>query len=153
VAVGPNTSQAQNLSLPEQSFIREYAQPGEPTMTVYMWGNVGATGIWRVGRDIDLVEFLSAVQVPGIGQERVDIRQRLTLRVFRGGSGDRREVYNKRLDNILGEGAAYPDLQDGDVLLIEVRQRRRILSFRFISTLVGTASSITLLILRLTGSR
>ena len=143
----------QDLSLPEQSYVNEFARPGQPTMTLYLWGSVGTTGIWRVERDVDLIQLLSAAQVPGIGQEQMDVRQRISLRVFRSGSGDRREVYSQRLNDILEEGAAYPDLQNGDVLLVETSQRRRIFSFQFISTIVGTASSLALLVLRLTRGR
>jgi len=149
----PLSSQAQNFGSGEDSYINTFARPGEPTMTVYLWGTVGRTGIWQVARDADLIEFLSAVQVPGIGQEDRTIRRRITLRVYRGGAGERREVYNQRLDYILERGAAYPDLQDGDVLLVETEQRRRFFTFQTITSIVSTAASLTLLILRLTRGR
>jgi len=61
-------------------------------------------------------------------------------------------VYSERLDEILEEGASYPDLQNEDVLLVETSQRREIFTFQFISTFIGTTSSAILLVLRLTGN-
>jgi len=148
----PSSSRGQDFGAIEDSYINTLARPGEPTITVYLWGSVGQTGIWRIKRETDLIAFLSAVQVPGIGEEQIGIRRRTTLRVFRGSAGDRQEVYSERLDEILEEGASYPDLQNEDVLLVETSQRREIFTFQFISTFIGTTSSAILLVLRLTGN-
>jgi hypothetical protein len=48
----------------------------------------------------------------------------------------------------LEEGASYPSLNPEDVVEIHVRERRSI-GLGLISTLVGTASTVTLLALRL----
>ena len=65
----------QDLPLPEQSYVNEFARPGQPTTTLYLWGAVGTTGIWRVERDVDLIQLLSVARVPGIGASQQDVRQ------------------------------------------------------------------------------
>jgi len=152
IGVGfPSSGWGQPLGL-EQSFVKRYARPGSPTIQVYLWGNVGSSGIWQIEPNLDLIELLSAAQVPGVGMDEPGIRQRITLRIYRTQGGDRREVYSEQLDDIIEEGQSYPSLQEGDILEVELRRRRSI-SFQWITSIIGTASSLTLLILRLTGNR
>ena len=134
------------------AFVTEFLTPGAPSMTIYIWGAVGTPGIWRVDRDVDFIELLSAAQVTGIGQDEPATNQRVNLRIYRTLEGDRRKIYDTRLDDVLAAGASYPDLQDGDVLEVET-ERRRGLSLQLVSQIIGTASSIVLLTLRLASGR
>lgn len=136
----------------DEQFVIEMARPGTATMTLYLWGTFGRPGIWRVERDVDLIELLSAARVPGIGTTDVDFRQRTILKIYRGTPGSRREVFSKKLEELVAEGAAYPDLQDQDVLELETRRRPR-LSVRTVVQYVGSISSLALLTLRLIRGR
>lgn len=150
--LSPFAAQAQDLTLPEETYVNRYAPPGASTIQVYIWGSVGTTGIWRIEPDLDLVELLSVAGVTGIGTDEPEIRQRVNLRIYREGAAGRRMIYEERLDEVLAEGASYPLLESRDVLEVEV-ERRRGISFALVSQIMGTASSLTLLILRLTSGR
>jgi len=108
------------------SFEFEFYRPGRPTMIVYIWGAVGQPGIWRVERDVDLIPLLSAAKVPGVGSSPQGISQQYRVRIFRNVNGERREIYEERLERLVGGGARpYPGLQEGDIIVVEVRQRAR----------------------------
>lgn len=135
----------------------EYARPGQPTMTIYVWGAVSKPGIWVVEREATLVEILSLVNVQGGGTTQEGVQETRFLRIYRGGvpsepsglQADRNLVYETPLDEIVTALQVAPMLQDGDVLAIEVETRRSWFTFRNISSLIGTAASLTLLIIRL----
>lgn len=104
----------------------EFFRPGRPTMVVYLWGAVGQPGIWRVEREVDLISLLSAARVAGVGSSPQGVSQRYLVRIFRDVGGERQEIYQERLERLVGGGARpYPTLQEGDILVVEVRQRAR----------------------------
>jgi hypothetical protein len=144
-----NIARGQDLQLPEQPYVNEFARPGQPTMTLYLWGAVGTTGIWRVERDVDLIQLLSVAGVPGVGTSERDVRRRFVLHIYRDEDGERREIYAEEVENLIGGGAApVPALQDGDILAIETRERRRI-SVNLVFTTLRTVSSFLSLYLLL----
>lgn len=153
--IGPGTIFAQTpVGVPQgiergAGQINQFARPGQPTLIVNVWGGVGQPGIWRVEQNVDLIELLSVVQVPGLGIENPGIRQKTLITLYRVEQGRHREVYKENLAHILQDGSALPMVQDGDVLAV-TQVRRRNFGLTFFSSIVGTASSLTLLILRLT---
>jgi hypothetical protein len=132
----------------EAGFVSDFARPGEPTMVIYLWGNISQGGLWRVERDVDLIELLSAAQVPGVGTISPGVRQRIHVNIYRTVDGDRQRVYREEISQLLEEGAEYPSLSSRDIVEIEIRTRQRI-GLGTISTVIGTLSSITLLTLRI----
>ena len=140
---------AQDLPLPEQSYINEFARPGQPTMTLYLWGSVGTTGIWRVERDVDLIQLLSVARVPGVGASQQDVRQNFILHIYREVNGERSQIYEEEIQNLIGGGAKpVPPLQSGDVLTVETQTRRR-LNLNLVFTTLRTVSSFLSLYLLL----
>jgi len=131
--------------------VNTFARPGQATMLVNVWGSAGSPGIWRIERNVDLIDFLSVVQVPGIGLDEAGTRSKTYVVIYRTVGGERREVFRRRVKDLLQEGASYPGLQPNDVLSIEVEQRREI-GLQVVSGIIGTASSLTLLFLRLSGN-
>lgn len=131
-----------------------FARPGMPTNEVWVWGEVSQPGIWRVERGADLVQFLSHLRVPGLLQQQAQTRSRFTLKIYRGPGQSRELIYEKRLDELLEEGDDYPELQDGDILAVELRQRQsRLRIFQLVVSTVSSAASLTLLFLRLRDGR
>ena len=148
-ALRPSAAHAQDLQLPEQSYVNEFARPGQPTMTLYLWGTVGTTGIWRVERDVDLIQLLSVAQVPGIGASQQDVRQNFILHIYREVNGERNQIYEEEIQNLIGGGAKpVPPLQSGDILAVETQTRRRI-SLNLVFTTLRTVSSFLSLYLLL----
>jgi len=110
---------------------------------------VGTTGIWRVERGVDLIQLLSVARVPGIGTSSRDVRQRFILHIYRDQGGERTQIYEERIEKLIGGGAKpVPDLQNGDILAIE-RQSRRALSLNLVFTTLRTVSSFLSLYLLL----
>lgn len=134
----------------DEAFAYRYAEEGRTTIDVYVWGAVGRPGIWKVESDVDLIELLSVAQVPGVGQVDASVDQTVMLQIYRTQGGRRQTVYSEQLDLILASGQAYPALQDGDVLEVITRRRRRF-GLQVVSQLVGTAASLALLIIRISG--
>jgi hypothetical protein len=123
-------------------------------MQVYIWGDVRNAGIWRVNREVDFFELLSAAQPGSIGQERAQRRQRIDIRVYRTQQGERRLVYEERLESMLEEDLPLPELTEEDVLEVRTRERRsRIDQFRLVVGVIGSAASLATLILRIADRR
>ena len=133
----------------DNGLVQEFARPGRATMIVNVWGSARSPGLWRVERDVDLVDFLSVIGIPGVGDRQPGVRTRTYVAIYRSVNAQRRNVYRERVEAILEDGAQYPALQENDILAIEVEERNRI-GLQLVSSIVGTASSITLLVLRLT---
>lgn len=130
-----------------QDPVYEYARPGYPTKTIYVWGAVSSAGIWRVESNTELIEFLSAVRVPGFGSDQRGGSGDLVLRIYRNGPDGRDEIYTESIKNLLVGRPDYPALQDMDIVTIEVRRR---IGWQSVASVVGALSSVTLLIIRLT---
>ena len=145
-------SRAQDSDPPPEELTQTYARPGIPTQTIYIWGDVGTAGVWRVERNIDLVELLSAARLTGIGQANPGYRSRTVIQVHRRSGSGHTLVYEATAEELLAPDATYPGLEDQDVVEVERRTRRKI-GFQLISSIVGTAASLTLLVLRLTDGR
>jgi len=121
--------------------VNEFARPGQPTITLYLWETVDTTGIWRVERDVDLIQLLSVAQVPGIGASQQDVRQNFILPIYREVNGERDQIYEEEIENLIGGGAkVVPPLQNGDILAVETQTRRRI-SLNLVFTTLRTVSS------------
>lgn len=130
-----------------QDRVYDYARPGYPTKTIYVWGAVSSAGIWRVESDTDLIEFLSAVRLPGFGSDQRGRSGELILRMYRNGPNGREEIYVDRVKNLLVGTPDYPALQDMDIVTIEVRPR---IGWQSVASVLGALSSFTLLVIRLT---
>lgn len=134
--------------MPDTDQARTYARPGYATITVYIWGSVSAPGPWRFESDIDLIELLSVVGVPGVGTADAGFTQTNTVKIFRKEDGERRLLYEEDVAVILTSEPSYPTLQRDDILIVETRRKPR-LSFQTVASYVGTLSSLLLLYLRL----
>lgn len=152
LALGLTASPSRAQDVPSsESFIHTFARPGQSTIQIYILGSVGTPGIWRIEQDTDLIELLSAANVSGFGDNPADQSTRVNLRIYRTNSNTRSMVYEARLEDVLARGTTYPPLEAGDVIEVETN-RRRVLGISLISQVIGAASSLTLLILRLTGN-
>lgn len=148
------TALGQGLGAEGDAFTYQFFEPGEPSMRVYIWGDVGNAGIWRVSRDVNFVELLSAARPGGVGQERARRRQRVSIHVYRVIEGERRMIYEEPLSDMLEEGLRLPDLEGEDVVEVRTREQRgRLEQFRLVTGLIGSSASLVLLFLRLTGNQ
>ena len=134
-----------------------FAQPGDFTILVSVWGDVGRSGRYEVPVDINIGELLSLAGGPGadlrgiVGADGYSRRQGGTtiVRLSRltGGEG-RQIILELRIEDLLRLREKDVPLQDGDIIMID-----RIRSFNLwdIFTLINTSGTIILLLDRIFG--
>jgi hypothetical protein len=139
---GPFVADAQ-IPGDEGNQIQVYGQPGNPKMTVYVWGQA-QTGLWSVDVGTDLLEFASIITTTGLRANRPEQETTLILQLFREGRTDR-PFYEKDIEEFFAS-RTYPELNDGDIIVIKERTRRRF-TWRDVSQVLGTVTSTVSLIL------
>lgn len=137
-STGPVDVLAQETPTTTTPNVKEYGRPGYPEMTVYVWGDAD-TGVWNVEEGTDLLEFLSVVSRLRFGENRPDQRAVQTLRLYRDGRVEGSPVFESRVQELFTEREEYPDLQEGDILVLETRSRNRF-TWRDVREVVGTAA-------------
>jgi len=133
-------------SQPEER-LTDFSRPGRPTMLVYVWGTASISGIWKVEQGVDLIQLLSAAQIPNIGAVEQTSKQTVYLRIYRPSGGRRVEIYDSEIKKMIAQGSNYPSLQDGDILFLETVTKNRF-NLQTIFSAIGAAASLTLLIIR-----
>ena len=121
-----------------------FAQAGEPTIQVSVWGTIPQPGIYEVPRTTEPDRLLTMAggapaQARSEGQERI-----ITIRLFREREGQREEIYQAPLEEMLRNTENYPDLQGGDVLVVETRVEDKI-GWRDVLSVVSSFGSLILL--------
>lgn len=131
--------------------VYRYAEPGQRTMEVGVWGAVRTPGIYQVVPGTDLLRLLSFAGGPASAPELATQERAVHVRLSRPREGRRALVFDARLEELVEEEAALPELQDGDVLALEVSVRQRF-GWRDglqVFSSVGTLAVIVLNIVRL----
>jgi len=133
----------------EEEYVYRYARPGEATQTVYIWGAVDQPGIWEIEPGTDIVELFSVVRPSGYGVEGIGTKTRIELRIYRSTNGEPRVVSEMQLGDLLEMPPPQrPSLQPEDVIEVRTVESRKF-SFQTVGTIVGTLSSLTLLVIRI----
>jgi protein involved in polysaccharide export with SLBB domain len=148
---GAAAAEAQLVTASPGVSVYRYAEPGQPTMDIRVWGAVRTPGVYQVERDTDLVELLTLAGGPLYDREIPNVERTVTVRLSRGESG-RQVVFEAPLAALFAEATVPPALQPGDVISVDVEVRQR---FGWRDTLavvssVGTLAVIVLNILNLT---
>ena len=130
------------------SNVVDFSRAGRPTMNLYMWGTVSQPGIWKVEREIDFLELLTAAQVPGFGSTDASRKERTTVTVFRQTGGQRRAIYEAEAKEMLIAGGRYPTLQEGDLILVETSSKAAF-NIQTVFSGIGAVASLALLFLRI----
>ncbi len=124
-----------------------FAQPGEPTVEVFVLGDA-SSGVYVVGETTNLLQLLALTGAGASVIDDADYVRDATVRLMREQGGTRAVVYERPFESFLAEPASYPQLQNGDIFTVEVEQRRKI-GVREYLQYVSSLASITLLVLRL----
>lgn len=120
-----------------------HARPGEATVQISVWGTVPRPGIYEVPLGTNLDKLLT--MTGGIPDEarQEDQERRITVRLFRQNSDQRRLIYEAPIEDVLVNTGQYPDLEDDDVLVVETLVERRF-SWRDGLTVVGGIATVAL---------
>ncbi len=145
MVVDPAIVQAQEQDAQPQAMfgptVKEYGREGYPKMTIYVWGNADS-GVWRVEKGTELLEFASVVSRTRMTDNSPDRRRVERLSVYRNQSpGTGSPFYETRIETLFSERGSTPTLQEGDILVIETRTQNRF-TWRDISRVAGTIATL-----------
>ena len=137
-----------------------FANPGDFTMLVSVWGNVGRSGRYEIPVGSNIGDLLSLAGGPGgdvrgvVGADTWSRRQAGTTivrlsRLSEGGGSDGREIIMElRIDDLLKLRESDVPLQDGDIVMID---RLRPFNIWDLFSLVSTSGTVILLLDRIFG--
>lgn len=132
--------------------IYRYAEPGQATMDVSVWGSVRTPGVYQIRPGTDLLQLLTYAGGPTAASVQSTREERTTyVRLSRVVDGRRVLAYDGLLDDLITAQGPLPELQQDDVLSVEVSVRQRF-GWRDglqIFSSVGTVAVIVLNIIRL----
>jgi hypothetical protein len=148
--VNPEQAQAQFSGLQsEGTNYYTFARAGENTIQLLMIGDTNRDGIYEIGEGTDLAEFIAVSGGVGEGVRSGRERRTVRIRLIRDTQEGRREVvYEADLSDFLMRDTAYPTLESGDIVRVEVERNER-LGVREILQVVSTLTTIGLLIERI----
>lgn len=128
--------------------ITDFSRPGRPTMFVYIWGTASTPGIWKVEKDVDLLDLMSSAQIPNFGASDNTTKSTTTMRLYRSSGGQREEIFQSEMNELLTSGNTYPSLQENDIILIETKSKQRF-NLQTVFSAIGAAASLVLLAIRI----
>jgi len=99
-----------------------FARPGQNTIQVLLLGDVGQSGLYKIGENIDLARLLalSGGGAQGRGRTRLGRRGDTKVRLYRPENGKRTLILEAELDELVAR-TEYPDLKTGDVIRVEAQ--------------------------------
>ena len=128
-----------------------YAESGDVTIIVNVWGTVRYPGLYEVPVGTTVSTLFSLAGGPQVTVRRKSVKRQVSARLTRGESADQAMVLDAFMENdvlALGED---PVLQDGDVLTVNTVERQRI-SWRDLFPVIAAVASVALAVERISGS-
>jgi protein involved in polysaccharide export with SLBB domain len=128
-----------------------YVQPGSPTVQVFVLGMAKYAGLYEVTEGTDMKQLLALCGGPNFDRSQFLNRQKTTVRLYRPAQGQQQLLYEGMLEDAVADSGGANVLRDGDVLTIEVMERRRF-DWRDLLTILNVVVLIILAIDRLQSS-
>lgn len=94
-----------------------------PVVRVYVWGAVKTPGVYEVGPDYDAQGILALAGGPLTTILRNNQSREIVVRIYKAGSRGTDPVYEQPLDAFAQGAVETPELEDGDVIEVETRDR------------------------------
>lgn len=139
---------AQSITTSSGVAVYRYANPGQPTMDIRIWGAVRSPGVYQVELDADLLDVLTLAGGPAIPSEDDRSVRSVRVEVLRNPAGVRSVVLETTLDALTAQEAPLPDLQDGDLVSLSVNTRQRF-TWRDALSVTTSIAALAVLVLRL----
>ncbi len=139
LAVLPVSAQGTGLAAMENL----YARPGHPTMVIYVLGDVATAGRWRVERGVQLLDLLAVAGPSVVMTEESETVEDVRVKVFREADQGRRLTFNESIESLLTSANASLLLEEGDVVVVDVIEKRQSTAV----SLLAIASSVASLVL------
>ena len=125
-------------------------EPGIATIQLSVFGKVENPGVYVLEDGTNLALLLGLSGGP-ISPNQPDIKQTVTVRMYRNSGSMRSLAYEASFEEVMDRAADSPTLSEGDIVIIDVEQKRK-MNWRDIFTVIGPLLSTLLLIERLTSN-
>ena len=149
--IGVSHAHGQTLTTSSGVAVYRYANPGQPTMEISVWGAVRSPGVYQVERNVDLIDVLTLAGGPAIPSEDDRTVQKVNVEILRDAGAGRIPVLATTLSALTVRDTPLPDLQDGDLVSLTAQTRQRF-TWRDALSVTTSVAALAILILRLTGS-
>ncbi len=126
--------------------LKRFVLPGEASIQVWLLSD-NTSSLAEIGESVSLGELI-VLSGTGPGMVTSRERRRTNVRVFRSRGDTRDLIYDVSLEELIREPATNPDLQHGDVIMIETKSRQRF-QWRDALSIISAASTTILLIDRI----
>ena len=123
-----------------------YHEPGQATIQVAVEGAVRNPGLYEVALGTGLDRVLALSGGPAYDTRQPDQKQRVEVRLFRDGAG---MIYGATLQDLASNAGVYPDLEEGDSMVVEVITKRTF-GWTDVLTIAGGLSAVAFLVDALT---
>lgn len=122
-----------------------YARPGHPTMVIYVMGDVGTSGRWRVEHEVKLLDLLAVAQPAVIMTEESPSVEDVRVQVYRGSDQGRTLTFDESIESLLTSSSAGLPLQEDDIVVVDLIDKSQ--SSRTIQTVLQIVTSVASLVL------
>ncbi|MEP0548668.1 MAG: SLBB domain-containing protein [Rhodothermales bacterium] len=146
--LGAGSAEAQTLTTNSGVAVYRYANPGQPTMDVRVWGAVRSPGVYQVERDMDLIEVLTLAGGPSIPSADDRSVRNVHVEILREAAAGRTAVLTTTLDALTALDTPLPDLQDGDLVSLSVQTQQRF-TWRDALSVTTSVAALAVLVLRI----
>lgn len=123
-----------------------YAETGDVTILVSVWGTVRNPGLYEIPAETTLSVLFSLAGGPAVTSRRKQDKRTVTARLLRGPAQD--VAFEIEMENEILSLSPDPVLEAGDVLTVDTVQRAG-LSWRDVFPVVAAVASVTLAVERL----
>lgn len=119
-----------------------HVQPGETTMQVRLVGAVQAPGLYVLSTESNLGDLIVLSGGPAAGPRARQTRRTIIVRLYRSGNGPT-PAYERQFNDTFTQAADYPPLMEGDLVSLEIIERRRF-TWRDGFTIINTLALLAL---------
>ena len=122
-----------------------YLEPGRPAMAVYMLGDVGRPGKWRVNTDMRLFDLLAVALPVGTGSAgggKAEVR----VELYRVSGNTRTLAFQGSLSPLIVSEEASMPLEAGDVIRVETVVKRGLPLLEILQITTSVATLVLLVV-------
>ncbi|MEM1269047.1 MAG: SLBB domain-containing protein [Bacteroidota bacterium] len=115
--------------------------PGMRTVQVEVLGAVKTPGLYEIGEGTNLGQVMSLAGGPALTARSSNTDVTVMVRLYRPNTYENLPVFEANLTETVTQPRLYPDLQDGDALIVEVIEKEGF-GWRDVLTVLNGAASI-----------
>ncbi len=118
-----------------------FVQPGTRTVQVEVIGSVKLPGLYELSEGTDLGQLVALAGGPELGTGQSTNKRTISVFLYRPQSFGSRPLYEENLTGFIADSGSYPEMRDGDVLLMEVVEQVKF-GWRDMLSILGAVGSI-----------